>query len=219
MKSLSINGKYTFLLPDFYAACEYWFMDNKNPNGLLSDKEVFCWLFRKVKELDCLRSPHLYKEHAIRNNIAYGKGENDFDTVSDEEIFEASKSANAYDFIMNMSEGYNTKIGEKGVRLSGGQKQRISIARVFLKNPPILILDEATSALDTTSEKLVQEALENLMKSRTTIVIAHRLSTVKNADEICVIDKGEIVERGTHTELLQIENGVYKKLQQSQSLK
>lgn len=150
-------------------------------------------------------------DDTIRNNIAYGKGENDFDTVSDEEIFEASKSANAYDFIMNMSEGYNTKIGEKGVRLSGGQKQRISIARAIIKNAPILLLDEATSALDTESEHEVQTALDNLMKNKTTIVIAHRLSTIKNADKIYVIEKGEVVESGTHDELIK-KNGEYSKL-------
>ena len=150
-------------------------------------------------------------DDTIRNNIAYGKGENDFDTVSDEEIFEASKSANAYDFIMNMSEGYNTKIGEKGVRLSGGQKQRISIARAIIKNAPILLLDEATSALDTESEHEVQTALDNLMKNKTTIVIAHRLSTIKKADKIYVIENGEVVESGTHDELIK-ENGEYSKL-------
>ena len=150
-------------------------------------------------------------DDTLRNNIAYGKGENDFDTVSDEEIFEASKSANAYDFIMNMSEGYNTKIGEKGVRLSGGQKQRISIARAIIKNAPILLLDEATSALDTESEHEVQTALDNLMKNKTTIVIAHRLSTIKNADKIYVIENGEVVESGTHDELIK-ENGEYSKL-------
>lgn len=150
-------------------------------------------------------------DDTIRNNIAYGKGENDFDTVSDEEIFEASKSANAYDFIMNMSEGYNTKIGEKGVRLSGGQKQRISIARAIIKNAPILLLDEATSALDTESEHEVQTALDNLMKNKTTIVIAHRLSTIKNADKIYVIENGEVVESGTHDELIK-KNGEYSKL-------
>jgi ATP-binding cassette subfamily B protein/subfamily B ATP-binding cassette protein MsbA len=148
------------------------------------------------------------------NNIAFG-----VENATMEQVIEAAKIANAHDFITATEQGYHSNIGDRGCKLSGGQRQRISIARAILKNPPILILDEATSALDTTSEKLVQEALENLMKSRTTIVIAHRLSTVKNADEICVIDKGEIVERGTHTELLQIENGVYKKLQQSQSLK
>jgi len=148
------------------------------------------------------------------NNIAFG-----VENATMEQVIAAAKIANAHDFISATEDGYHSNIGDRGCKLSGGQRQRISIARAILKNPPILILDEATSALDTESEKLVQEALENLMKNRTTIVIAHRLSTVKNADEICVVDNGEIVERGTHTELLQIENGVYKKLQESQSLK
>ena len=148
------------------------------------------------------------------NNIPFG-----VENATMEQVIAAAKIANAHDFISATEDGYHSNIGDRGCKLSGGQRQRISIARAILKNPPILILDEATSALDTESEKLVQEALENLMKNRTTIVIAHRLSTVKNADEICVVDNGEIVERGTHTELLQIENGVYKKLQESQSLK
>lgn len=150
-------------------------------------------------------------DDTIRNNIAYGKGEKEYENVSDEEIISASKNANAYDFITSMNEGYETRIGEKGVRLSGGQKQRISIARAIIKNAPILLLDEATSALDTESEFEVQTALDNLMKNRTTIVIAHRLSTIKNADMIYVIEKGEIVESGNHNELLQ-KNGEYAKL-------
>ena len=132
-------------------------------------------------------------------------------------VVEAAKIANAHDFIMEKPEGYNTNIGDRGSKLSGGQRQRISIARAILKNPPILILDEATSALDTESERLVQEALERLMKTRTTIAIAHRLSTIKNADEICVLYEGEIVERGTHDELIQ-KNGYYKRLHDMQSL-
>ena len=123
-----------------------------------------------------------------------------------EQVVEAAKIANAHDFIMEKPEGYNTNIGDRGSKLSGGQRQRISIARAILKNPPILILDEATSALDTESERLVQEALERLMKTRTTIAIAHRLSTIKNADEICVLYEGEIVERGTHDELIHKNN-------------
>ena len=134
-----------------------------------------------------------------------------------EQVVEAAKIANAHDFIMEKPEGYNTNIGDRGSKLSGGQRQRISIARAILKNPPILILDEATSALDTESERLVQEALERLMKTRTTIAIAHRLSTIKNADEICVLYEGEIVERGTHDELTQ-KNGYYKRLHDMQSL-
>ncbi len=148
----------------------------------------------------------------FRNNISFG-----VDNATDEQIAEAAKIANAYDFIMQSEDGFETPIGDRGGRLSGGQRQRVSIARAILKNPPILILDEATSALDTESERLVQDALERLMKTRTTVAIAHRLSTIKNADEICVLHEGQIVERGTHDELLAIE-GYYKKLNDMQSL-
>ena len=146
------------------------------------------------------------------NNITFG-----VENATMEQVIEAAKIANAHDFIMESEDGYDTMIGDRGGRLSGGQRQRISIARAILKNPPILILDEATSALDTESERLVQEALERLMKSRTTIAIAHRLSTIKNADEICVLFEGEIVERGTHEQLI-AKNGYYKKLNDMQSL-
>ena len=146
------------------------------------------------------------------NNITFG-----VENATMEQVIEAAKIANAHDFIMETEKGYETMIGDRGGRLSGGQRQRISIARAILKNPPILILDEATSALDTESERLVQEALERLMKSRTTIAIAHRLSTIRNSDEICVMYEGEIVERGTHEELLAL-NGYYKKLNDMQSL-
>ena len=146
------------------------------------------------------------------NNIAFG-----VENATMEQVIEAAKIANAHDFIMEKPEGYNTNIGDRGGKLSGGQRQRVSIARAILKNPPILILDEATSALDTESERLVQEALERLMKTRTTIAIAHRLSTIKNADEICVLYEGEIVERGRHEELLEL-NGYYKRLNDMQAL-
>jgi subfamily B ATP-binding cassette protein MsbA len=148
----------------------------------------------------------------VRENIAFGMPD-----ASNEEIEKAAKIANAHQFISELQEGYNTNIGERGNKLSGGQKQRISIARAVLKNPPILILDEATSALDTESEKLVQEALENLMKERTSIIIAHRLSTIKNADEIIVLSKGEIKERGTHQELMKL-GGLYYNLCSLQGL-
>ena len=146
------------------------------------------------------------------NNITFG-----VENATMEQVIEAAKIANAHDFIMESENGYDTMIGDRGGRLSGGQRQRVSIARAILKNPPILILDEATSALDTESERLVQEALERLMKSRTTIAIAHRLSTIKNADEIFVLYEGEIVERGGHDELI-AKNGYYKRLYDMQQL-
>ena len=149
---------------------------------------------------------------SFKKNISFG-----VDSATDEQIAEAAKIANAYDFIMQSEHQFETNIGDRGGRLSGGQRQRVSIARAILKNPPILILDEATSALDTESERLVQDALERLMKTRTTVAIAHRLSTIKNADEICVLHEGQIVERGTHDELLNID-GYYKKLNDMQSL-
>ena len=146
------------------------------------------------------------------NNISFGVSD-----ATRQQVEEAAKIANAQEFIETSENGYDTNIGDRGGRLSGGQRQRVSIARAILKNPPILILDEATSALDTESERLVQDALERLMKTRTTVAIAHRLSTIKNADEICVIHEGQIVERGAHDELLE-KDGYYKKLNDMQSL-
>lgn len=143
----------------------------------------------------------------VKENIAYGNLD-----ATDEEIINAAKLANIHDFITELPDGYNTYVGERGVKLSGGQKQRVSIARAFLKNPPILILDEATSALDNVTELQIQDSLEKLSKGRTTIVVAHRLSTIKNADEIIVITENGIEERGTHDDLLKKENGVYKDL-------
>ena len=157
------------------------------------------------------QEPILFND-TIFNNIAFG-----VEGATMEQVIAAAKIANAHDFIMEKEDGYNTNIGDRGMRLSGGQRQRLSIARAILKNPPILILDEATASLDTESEKLVQEALDRLMSTRTTIAIAHRLSTIKNSDEIIVMHAGHIVERGKHEELLAL-NGYYKKLTDMQSL-
>lgn len=164
----------------------------------------------KIKDLRSLmgnvnQEPVLFND-TVFNNIAFG-----IDNISENEVINAAKIANAHDFILEIENKYQTNIGDRGTKLSGGQRQRLSIARAVLKNPPILILDEATSALDTESEKLVQDALNKLMKNRTSIVIAHRLSTIKNANEICVLHNGEIIERGNHQELLE-KGGSYKKL-------
>ena len=147
----------------------------------------------------------------VGNNIGMGK-----ENATDDEIIAAAKIANAHEFISALPQGYDTNIGDSGNKLSGGQKQRISIARAVLKNPPIMILDEATSALDTESERLVQDALEKMMRNRTSIVIAHRLSTIQSASSIVVLQKGKIVEQGSHTELL-ARNGAYRKLVEMQS--
>ena len=142
----------------------------------------------------------------IRDNILYGRLD-----ATEEEVIEAAKRANIHDYVMTLEKGYDTEIGERGVRLSGGQKQRLSIARVFLKDPAILILDEATSALDNTTEIMIQQALDELCRGRTTIVVAHRLSTIKRANSIAVIDHGKIIEQGTHEELMEL-GGTYKNL-------
>lgn len=149
---------------------------------------------------------------SVKQNILMGKPD-----ATDEEVIAAAKAANAHDFIMSLPNGYDTKVGERGVKLSGGQKQRIAIARVFLKNPPILVLDEATSALDLESEALIQESLERLASDRTTIIIAHRLSTITHADKIFVIDHGEVAEEGNH-ESLMAKKGIYHDLFQIQNL-
>jgi subfamily B ATP-binding cassette protein MsbA len=159
-----------------------------------------------TKQIGIVTQESILFNDTVFNNITFGSQANE------NQVIEAAQVANAHNFVSQLQDGYQTTIGDRGGRLSGGQRQRLSIARAVLKNPPILILDEATSALDTESEKLVQEALTHLMQNRTTLVIAHRLSTIQHADEILVINKGKIVERGTHDELLQNEDGFYRKL-------
>jgi subfamily B ATP-binding cassette protein MsbA len=158
------------------------------------------------------QEPILFND-TIANNIKLGK-----ENATGEEIVEAAKVANAHNFIVQKEKGYETNIGDRGSKLSGGERQRLTIARALIKNPPILVLDEATSSLDTESERLVQDAINKMMQNRTSIVIAHRLSTIRHADEIIVLQKGKIVERGTHEQLLG-QNGFYKKLVDMQEVK
>lgn len=199
------SGKSTFvdLLPRFY--------DLKSGSIKIDGIDIRHMRMNELRNLIGYvnQEPILFND-TIKNNIAFG-----VDNASETDIISAAKIANAHDFIIATDNGYDTNIGDRGSKLSGGQRQRLSIARAILKNPPILILDEATSALDTESEKLVQQALENLMKDRTSIVIAHRLSTIRNADEICVFHEGVVAERGTHDELLKLDN-IYSKLHQMQ---
>ncbi len=200
------SGKSTFvdLLPRFYDVNEGEItIDN------LNIKETSLFDLRQL--MGNVNQEAILFNDSFFNNISFG-----VENTTLEEVIHAAKIANAHDFIMATEQQYETNIGDRGCKLSGGQRQRISIARAILKNPAILILDEATSALDTESEKLVQEALENLMKNRTTIVIAHRLSTIKNADMICVMHEGEIVEQGKHEELIAL-NKYYKRLCDMQS--
>ncbi len=195
------GGKSTFvdLIPRFY--------DVSKGEILIDGRNIRDYNIDDIRGLTGIvtQDPILFND-TVFNNIAFGK-----DNVSKADVIEAAKVANAHEFIEKMDEGYQANIGDRGVKLSGGQRQRISIARAVLRNPPILILDEATSSLDTESERLVQDALSRVMTNRTSIVIAHRLSTIIHADEILVLQKGEIVERGTHAELL-AHNGTYKKL-------
>ncbi len=199
------GGKTTIchLIPHFY--------DVISGKILIDGKEIHDVTMESVRRNIGIVQQDIYLFNAsIRENILYGKLD-----ATEEEVIEAAKRANIHDYIMTLEHGYDTQIGERGVRLSGGQKQRLSIARVFLKNPPILILDEATSALDNTTEILIQQALDELCKGRTTLVVAHRLSTIKNADEIAVIANGKIIEQGTHDDLIQ-KNGMYADLYQLQ---
>ena len=200
------SGKSTFvdLLPRFY--------DVSEGQILVDGIDIRDYKIADLRGLmgNVNQDPILFND-TFFNNISFG-----LENATLEQVENAAKVANAHDFIIATADGYQSNIGDRGGKLSGGQRQRVSIARAVLKNPPILILDEATSALDTESEKLVQEALENLMKNRTSIVIAHRLSTIKNADLICVFHEGEIVERGNHDELLALD-GIYKKLHGMQS--
>lgn len=195
------SGKSTLadLLPRFYDVT----------NGVIYFDDIAiteCSLLDLRNHIGIVSQESILFNASIKENIAFG-----MPNATLEEVTAAAKIANAHGFISEMEDGYSTNIGERGNKLSGGQKQRISIARAVLKNPPILILDEATSALDTESEKLVQEALENLMLERTSIIIAHRLSTIRNADEIIVLSKGEIKERGTHDQLIE-NKGMYYNL-------
>ncbi|WP_368254899.1 ABC transporter ATP-binding protein [Clostridium paraputrificum] len=195
------GGKTTFcnLIPRFY--------DIDKGDILIDDKSIYDVTLSSLREnIGIVQQEVFLFTGTIKDNIRYGNME-----ASDEAVYEAARKANMHDFIMSLEDGYDTYIGERGVKLSGGQKQRISIARVFLKNPPILILDEATSALDNTTEYYIKKSLDELAKGRTTIVVAHRLSTIRNADEIIVLTDKGIEERGTHEELMNIE-GIYKKL-------
>ncbi len=197
------GGKTTLchLLPNFYALSE------ENGSILIDGTDIRDITLESLRQhIGIVQQDVFLFVGTIKDNILYGKPD-----ASDEEIIEAAKRANIHDYIMTLEKGYDTEIGERGVKLSGGQKQRLSIARVFLKDPAILILDEATSALDNTTEVLIQHALDELCKGRTTLVVAHRLSTIRNADEIAVVIDGEIKERGTHDELID-KGGVYNKL-------
>jgi ABC-type multidrug transport system fused ATPase/permease subunit len=184
------------------------FYDVTNGEILIDDKPIESYLLTDLrKHIAYVPQDVMLFGGTIYENILYGNP-----NASKDEVMEAAQKANALEFIKSFPDQFETKVGERGIQLSGGQKQRIAIARAVIKNPSILILDEATSALDSESEKLVQAALDNLMKDRTSIVIAHRLSTIRNADLIVVLDKGSIVESGRHEELIQKENGYYRNL-------
>ena len=191
------SGKSTIaeLIPKFYSIKEGDILIDGQSISDLSGKSIRANIGMVTQEA-------ILFNDSVFNNIAFGK------QVSEEEVINAAKLANAHEFIKDLEQGYRTNIGDRGGKLSGGQKQRLTIARAILKNPPIMILDEATSALDTESELNVQEAIEKLMEDRTSLIIAHRLSTIQNADEIIVLDKGEVKERGNHQQLMEMK-GLY----------
>jgi ATP-binding cassette, subfamily B, putative efflux pump len=203
---MSGGGKSSFvsLIPRFF--------DVTDGEILLDGKDIRSFKVRSLRDkIGMVAQDNILFSESVKTNILLGRP-----GASDEEVIQAAKAANAHDFIMNLPEGYDTKVGERGVKLSGGQKQRVAIARVFLKNPPILILDEATSALDLESEHLIQEAIEKLAKDRTTFVVAHRLSTITHADRIVLIEHGEIVEDGSHDELMAKQGGYHRLFQVQQ---
>ena len=199
------GGKTTIchLIPKFYKLSEGMIYIDGKPIDKITNRSL-------RKNIGIVQQDVFLFTGTFKENIAYGKI-----GATDDEIIEAAKRANIHDYIMSLPDGYDTQIGERGIKLSGGQKQRLSIARVFLKNPSVLILDEATSALDNTTEALIQHSLFELCKGRTTLIVAHRLSTIRSADKIFVIDRGVIKEEGTHDELME-KNGAYKALYDSQ---
>ncbi|MNN15127.1 putative multidrug export ATP-binding/permease protein [compost metagenome] len=194
------------LIPRFY--------DIQKGKLIVGGKDVREWTMESLRnQVGMVLQDNFLFSGSVRDNILFGNPE-----AGEAEVIAAAQAANAHDFILGLPQGYDTEVGERGVKLSGGQKQRIAIARVFLKDPSILILDEATSALDLESEHLIQQSLQHLSQSRTTLIVAHRLSTITHADVIIVMKNGMIAERGTHEELMQIEDGVYSQLYNIQNL-
>ncbi|GJM80899.1 hypothetical protein HMSSN139_33950 [Paenibacillus sp. HMSSN-139] len=190
------------------------FYDVQRGTLTVGGRDVRAWTMESLRSrIGMVLQDNFLFSGSVRDNILFGRPDADEDAV-----IEAARAANAHDFIMQLPQGYDTEVGERGVKLSGGQKQRIAIARVFLKDPPILVLDEATSALDLESEHLIQQSLQQLSRARTTLIVAHRLSTITHADQIIVLKNGEIAERGTHDELMANSDGVYAQLYNIQHL-